>query len=44
MEEMERVMAASTLPALLLGGEVSADAADQDARSPAGARPWRCPA
>jgi DhnA family fructose-bisphosphate aldolase class Ia len=25
VEEMERVMAASTLPALLLGGEVSAD-------------------
>jgi hypothetical protein len=30
VEEMERVVAASTLPVLLLGGEVSADAADQD--------------
>jgi hypothetical protein len=30
VEEMERVVAASTLPVLLLGGEVSADTADQD--------------
>ncbi|MGH3373749.1 MAG: Cgl0159 family (beta/alpha)8-fold protein, partial [Actinoallomurus sp.] len=30
VEEMERVVAASTLPVVLLGGEVSADAADQD--------------
>jgi hypothetical protein len=29
--DMERVMAATTLPALILGGEVSADPRDQDA-------------
>ena len=31
VEDMERVMAATTLPALILGGEVAAEPADADA-------------
>ena len=40
VEDMDRVMAASTLPALILGGEV---AADQDSAFVSGARRSPCP-
>ena len=39
VDDMERVMAATTLPALILGGEVSAD---PDAAFASWRRRWRC--
>ena len=41
VDDMERVMAATTLPALILGGEARPPTRRGVCR--AGARPWRCP-